>query len=77
MDWFNVPQETVKELLFDDFQHVPVIKIGGYFPQEATEPWPKIIPIPFRKAPKIRFHIELRVGYKSACLTPRDDQWAL
>ena len=58
MDWFNVPEQTVKDLLFEDFQHVPVIKIGGYFPQEGYLALAQNYPNPFTETTRIRFQIE-------------------
>ena len=27
MDWFEVAEEDVKSLLYDDFQHIPIIQL--------------------------------------------------
>ena len=56
MDWFNVDENVIQDLLFDDFQHVPVIKNSNYVPQEGDlflmqnypNPFNGVTFIPFR-----------------------------
>jgi uncharacterized protein (DUF1501 family) len=55
MDWLGVGEETIREILFDDFQHIPLIKTG----QPAPPPEALLLlspePNPFLGPLKIRF----------------------
>jgi uncharacterized protein (DUF1501 family) len=60
MDWFEVPLDTVKDLLFEDFQYIPVLQ--PCTPSSATdltvvpgEVDLTVYPNPFRNAATIRF----------------------
>ncbi|MCB9284361.1 MAG: DUF1501 domain-containing protein [Lewinellaceae bacterium] len=59
-DWFEVPEDTIKELLFDDFQYIPIIQpcspsgISDLVVQpEAVDLF--VYPNPFRSNLTIRF----------------------
>ena len=68
MDWFDVSENDVRELMFADFSHIPII--GGCEPTPTNEVVPFLeavaFPNPFSKTVNIRFnsgheHVKLSV----------------
>jgi uncharacterized protein (DUF1501 family) len=60
MDWFEVPEDTVKELLFEDFQYIPVIQPCSPTSTSDVAVQPETVdlfayPNPFRSQATIRF----------------------
>lgn len=60
MDWFEVPEDTVKDLLFEDFQYIPIVQPCG--PTSISDVVVKpsdvdlfVYPNPFRSVATIRF----------------------
>lgn len=73
MDWFEVPEEDVKNLLFDDFTHLPILQVCAT-PTSASEVAPEleatVYPNPFARQVNISFtsgneHVQLSLfnGY--------------
>lgn len=63
MDWFCIPEETVKTLLFDNFQHLPILNSNCYATPVEFEPEKGLLleqnyPNPFSTHTSIRFESE-------------------
>jgi hypothetical protein len=73
MDWFEIPEEDVKNLLFEDFTHLPILQVCET-PSSADEVDPElettVYPNPFARQVNISFtsgneHVQLSLfnGY--------------
>ncbi|MFK7923926.1 MAG: DUF1501 domain-containing protein [Bacteroidia bacterium] len=63
MDWFCIPEETVKNLLFEDFQHLPILTSNCFntsadFAAEKSLLLEQNYPNPFKTHTSIRFESE-------------------
>jgi len=61
MDWFGVSEEKVRQVLFKDFQHLPIIQCASLSSSEEADKTLKsltVAPNPFGNYFDVRFHTE-------------------